>query len=284
MNLNHYTFSIADVNFDVTSGLPINFARATLSPPNDSEPIKVTVLPISDVPEQGNFFAESAGKRFYSTSGGIAVELVDYTKKNTIIRAVSSPASVIVGIDDNYLLSSGMINGQMLLSSLDLPYLLLGHRRIVLHAASIEVAGKAIIFSAPSGTGKSTQAHLWETFRGANQKNGDKVALGIRDGICRAYAFPFAGTSGICLDYDLPLCAIVFLRQAKENSIVKLHGITALREFMNNAFGHESIPSYLSQMIDCASGILSLTPTYMLSCTPDENAVLTLENTLKESQ
>ena len=282
--MNHYTFSIASVPFEVDSDLPINFSRSTLSAPIDSPaPMTVTVNPISEVPAQGEFFTESAGKRFYRTGNDIAVELIDYNKKTVIMRTVTSNNSTLVGVDHNYLLPSGMINGEMFLAALDLPYILLGYNRIVLHAASIEVGGKIVAFSAPSGTGKSTQARLWEKYRGVHQLNGDKVAVGIKDGISHAFGFPFAGTSGICHDYDLPLRAIVFLRQSPENSITRLRGASALKEFMNNAFGHESIPSYLSQMIICASEILAVTPVYLLSCTPDERAVETLENVLKES-
>ena len=283
--MNHYTFSIALVPFEVDSDLPINFSRSTLSAPIDSHtPMTVTVTPITEVPSQGKFFTESAGKRFYRTDNGIAVELIDYNKKTVIMRSVTSNNTTIVGVDYSYLLPSGMINGEMFLAALDLPYILLNHKRIVLHAASIEVDGKIIAFSAPSGTGKSTQARLWEKFRGVRQLNGDKVAVGIKDGVSHAFGFPFAGTSGICHDYDLPLRAIVFLRQSPENSITRLRGASALKEFMNNAFGHESIPSYLSQMIICASEILAVTPVYLLSCTLDERAVETLENVLKESK
>lgn len=244
----------------------------------------VTVAQITEVPAQGEFFTESAGKRFYRTENGIAVEIIDYNQKTAIIRTVASNGSALVGVNHNYLLPSGMIDGKMFLAALDLPYILLNYKRIVLHAASIEVGGKIISFSAPSGTGKSTQARLWEKYRGVHQLNGDKVAVGLSNGIPHAFGFPFAGTSGICHDYDLPLRAIVFLRQSPENSITRLRGASALKEFMNNAFGHESIPSYLSQMIICASEILATTPVYLLSCTPDERAVETLENALKESK
>lgn len=283
--MNHYNFSIASAPFEVDSDLPINFSRSTLSAPiASSAPMTVTATQITEVPAQGKFFAEGAGKRFYRIGNGIAVELIDYNKKTVIMRTVTSNNSTLVGVDHNYLLPSGMINGEMFLAALDLPYILLNYKRIVLHAASIEVGGKVIAFSAPSGTGKSTQARLWEKFRGVHQLNGDKVAVGLSNGIAHAFGFPFAGTSGICHDYDLPLRAIVFLRQSPENSITCLRGASALKEFMNNAFGHESIPSYLSQMIICASEILASTPVYLLSCTPDERAVETLENALKESK
>ena len=43
---------------------------------------------------------------------------------------------------------------------------------LILHCAYLEYQGKAMLFSAPSGTGKTTQAGLWEQYRGSRTVNG----------------------------------------------------------------------------------------------------------------
>ena len=48
---------------------------------------------------------------------------------------------------------------------------------LILHCAYTEYQGKAMLFSAPSGTGKTTQAGLWEQYRGSRTVNGDKALL-----------------------------------------------------------------------------------------------------------
>ena len=48
---------------------------------------------------------------------------------------------------------------------------------LILHCAYLEYQGKAMLFSAPSGTGKTTQAGLWEQYRGSRTVNGDKALL-----------------------------------------------------------------------------------------------------------
>ena len=52
---------------------------------------------------------------------------------------------------------------------------------LILHCAYLEYQGKAMLFSAPSGTGKTTQAGLWEQYRGSHTVNGDKALLGLRN-------------------------------------------------------------------------------------------------------
>ncbi len=89
----------------------------------------------------------------------------------------------------------------------------------ILHASYIAVDGGAILFAAPSGTGKSTQAGLWQEFAGAQIVNGDRVLLGKRDGRWFAHGYPNCGTSDICVNRSLPLRAIVLLAQGGENRV-----------------------------------------------------------------
>lgn len=100
--------------------------------------------------------------------------------------------------------------------------LLLQHNRLMLHASFIKYEGKGILFSAPSGMGKSTQAELWRSIRGAEVINGDRAALGCEGGEWTAWGIPYAGTSGIYRNEKALLSAIVVLGQAKENRIRRL--------------------------------------------------------------
>lgn len=167
-------------------------------------------------------------------------------------------------------------------SAIDFPYQLLQRNILTLHSSLIEVNKTAVAFLAPSGTGKSTQARLWSEHRGARQLNGDKTALFCKDTVPYAAGLPFCGTSGICENYDLPLGALVFLSQAKENTIRRLTGVEALKVLLDNCFGYGTVPGCMAKMIDIATGILDKVPIYALACTPDERAVETLEQAMKK--
>ncbi len=193
----------------------------------------------------------------------------------TVTRKIGEPAATIHSLTAE---KPYTIRTQVLWSAIDLPYTLSFFDTLILHAAVIRHRDEAILFVAPSGTGKSTQAALWEKHRGATVVNGDKGAISVRNGVIHAHGLPFCGTSGICELYELPVRAIVSLAQSPENHAVRLHGAAALQAVVQNSFGCK--PLCFPKIIDLASAILENVPVYRLSCTPDEAAVTVLETAL----
>ena len=177
-----------------------------------------------------------------------------------------------------------VVRSWVLWSAIDLPYLLLMRNLITVHSASVETDGGVILFIAPSGTGKSTQARLWDYYRGAKQLNGDKNIIGMKENCAYVYGTPFSGTSEICADFALPLKAIVLLSQAPVNTVKRLHGIQAIMAIMNNCFGHASVPGCTDRMLGILGEVLKTVGVYALACTPDEKAVIALENELNKER
>ena len=101
---------------------------------------------------------------------------------------------------------------------------------LILHCAYINHQGKGILFSASSGTGKSTQAALWEKYRGSEIVNGDRALLRKKEGTWLACGWPVCGSSDICKRMDISVYAIVMLRQGKDNSVVRLSPAKAFRQ------------------------------------------------------
>ncbi len=173
-----------------------------------------------------------------------------------------------------------MADSRFMWSSLSLAQLLLFQNAFFIHSSFITVNGKAILFSAPCGTGKSTQAALWEKHRNAEVINGDKAGILVENGTY-ACGVPFCGTSGICKNKTFPLGAIVLLSQAKTNNIKRLGGVEALHGVMQNIYLDFIAPGERLKCADLIIELLSDVPVYHLGCTPDEEAVITLEKTLK---
>ena len=120
-------------------------------------------------------------------------------------------------------------------ATISLPQLLLPFRTLVFHASYIGCAGGGILFTAPSGTGKSTQAELWRVHRGARVHNGDKAGVTLRE-TPMAHGVPFSGTSKICENVSLPLRVVVVLSQAPENTVRRLGAAEAAASLCRHLF------------------------------------------------
>lgn len=150
---------------------------------------------------------------------------------------------------------------------------LLPFQGLMLHCALIEHEGRGIAFSAPSQTGKSTQAGLWEKHMGATILNGDRAILRNLGGEIRAYGSPYAGSSNLFIKRDVPLRAIIMLEQAKENTIRPIPEEEGLGLFLSQTALPVSIPTLFELGMETLEAILRGVPMYMLSCLPDEGAV-----------
>lgn len=224
---------------------------------------------------------------------GKAGEFIVSLKDDTVYRAL--PMGTLDGALTKYnpadtshsetFFTSGsfpiMMDGRYMWSSVSLAQLLLPQNSFFLHSSFISVNGKAILFSAPCGTGKSTQAALWEKHRNAEIINGDKAGILVENGVY-ACGVPFCGTSGICKNKILPLGAIVLLSQSNSNSINLLTGTQALFGIMRNIYLDFIAPGEQKAVVDLMIELLNTVPVYSLSCTADENAVSVLENELRK--
>ncbi len=153
--------------------------------------------------------------------------------------------------------------------------------RFVLHCAYMQNKDQAILFSAPSETGKTTQANLWGKYRNTRTVNGDRALLSMEDGKLRANGWPVCGSSEICENESFPVQAIVMLSQGKENQIRRLSG----REAFIQLYSQITINSWNQKFVDAAfnfiENILQTVPIYHLSCTISKEAVDVLANELE---
>lgn len=152
---------------------------------------------------------------------------------------------------------------------------------MILHCAYVEYGGEAILFSAPSETGKTTQANLWEKYRGSRTVNGDRSLLGKKDGRWTAQGWPVCGTSEVCHDEAFPIRAIVMLSQAKENRAVRMTPGQAFplvySQITVNRWNRED---HIHTM-DLIQDLLESVPVYHLGCTISEEAVECLARILE---
>lgn len=93
---------------------------------------------------------------------------------------------------------------------------LLEHNGFMLHSSAVYYGGKAYLFSADSGTGKSTHTALWLKYLGDKAKilNDDKPAVRIIDGKCYACGTPWSGKNDNSTNAIVEIGGIVFLERS----------------------------------------------------------------------
>ena len=175
-------------------------------------------------------------------------------------------------------------NSAFVYKCLCIEHLITASGALIFHTSYIITDKGAILFTAPSGTGKSTQAELWRRHRGARVINGDCSIVRVEDGAATAYGIPFSGTSGICFNESAPLRAIVYLTQAPENRIERIGGMRAFGLLMEGVKVNTWNRSDAEIMTNTLADIVKTAPLFKLDCVPDESAVKILETELDKYQ
>ena len=101
---------------------------------------------------------------------------------------------------------------------------LLDANYLLMHGASVVYNNEAFLFTAVSGTGKTTHAKKWVEFaQGGYILNGDKLFINCSDGTKPiACCSPWAGKENFYTNISAPLKAIVILERAEDNCIEQI--------------------------------------------------------------
>lgn len=150
---------------------------------------------------------------------------------------------------------------------------------LVLHSAYIVTpAGEAILFSGPSGIGKSTQAALWEQLAGARVVNGDRALVDVAKKT--ANGIFYSGTSGICRNVTASIQAIVLLGQNDENRVSTPSPQAAFAGVLSQCAYYEWDVCSAEKMTACVARLVSDVPVLRMDCLPDATAVEALRGKL----
>ena len=100
---------------------------------------------------------------------------------------------------------------------------MLEYNAFLMHGAVVALDGKAYLFTAPSGLGKTTHTRFWlQKYPNAFILNGDKPFLRMIGNQIFACGTPWAGKEGQNQNAMLPLYAVCALFRGKENRIERI--------------------------------------------------------------
>ena len=148
------------------------------------------------------------------------------------------------------------------------------HNCFLMHGACIAYKNKAYLFTAPSGTGKSTHIKLWRKYLGEKVQivNGDKPFISLEQEEPIIYGTPWAGKERWQRNCSEKLCGICFVERGTKNTIRPLSPNEALPLVFKQIF----IPSETlaaTATLELIDSLLKNTPLYLLTCDISEDAV-----------
>lgn len=158
--------------------------------------------------------------------------------------------------------------------------LLMHEHRMMLHSACVDTPFGGLLFSGPSGIGKSTQADLWCRYADGRLLNGDRTILYLADDGWRGYGSPYAGSSKCYLNESCNIRAIIFLQQASECGLKRMDSAEGFRRIYACLTINSWDADYVSAACDFVMALSADVPVYELACTPDYTAVKMLQDEL----
>lgn len=114
---------------------------------------------------------------------------------------------------------------------------IINYNAFLMHGAVIVLNNAAFMFSAPSGTGKTTHIKLWlEKAKGVSVLNGDKPLIRIKDDEVLACGTPWGGKERLGTNAMAPLESVIFMERSKENSIHKITFVQAFPKLIQQTY------------------------------------------------
>ena len=149
----------------------------------------------------------------------------------------------------------------------------------LMHGAVVAVGDKAWLFTAPSGTGKTTHINLWlNNITGSYVVNGDKPLIHVDDE-CTVYGTPWAGKERMNRNIGVKLCGIVVLNRGTENHIEKVPMTQILPVLIQQSYRPNNKVE-LEKTLSLLSRLGKKVPMYQLYCNMNPDAAFTAYNVL----
>lgn len=144
---------------------------------------------------------------------------------------------------------------------------------MLLHSSGVMMDGKAYLFTAPCGTGKSTHTQLWLRLFGDRAKilNDDKPALRLENGVWYAYGTPWSGKTDQNINAKVPLAGICVLGRGAENKIIPYGGAKAVHDILEQT-ARSADAGFMAKLLELLDKLVTTVPVWKLECNMDLQA------------
>lgn len=141
---------------------------------------------------------------------------------------------------------------------------------LVFHGSVIAVDGEGYLFTAKSGTGKSTHTRLWREMLGdrAVMVNDDKPFLRVKSDGVSVCGSPWNGKHGLGNNIEVPLKAICILERGEQNEIHEISAKEAVVMLLQQS-NRPKQPQLMLKYMELLESVASKTAFYRLKCNMD---------------
>ncbi len=161
---------------------------------------------------------------------------------------------------------------------------MIARRAVILHCSVVKVGKQVMLFSGPSGIGKSTHADLWVKYRGATVINGDRTLICKKGDQWMSLGWPICGSSEICRREDYPISRIVFLGQAERNQGRRLSYVEGIKRVISQTTANNWNAEFVQKVWQIVEVMAADIPIYEYACNMEEEAVEGLERLVGETK
>lgn len=143
---------------------------------------------------------------------------------------------------------------------------------IVFHGSAVAYDGKAYIFTARSGTGKTTHSSLWlDNIKGSYIVDGDKPIIRMIDGKPYVCGTPWNGKEKYGTNDIIPLEAICMISRGKENIISEVSFKESITTIIEQTYRSDNM-RVLSDTLRIINSVGKAIRFYKLSCNMEPEA------------
>lgn len=152
---------------------------------------------------------------------------------------------------------------------------LLAHDTLLFHGSVVALDGEGYLFTAKSGTGKSTHTALWQEVFGERAVivNDDKPLLRIQKDGVTAYGTPWDGKHRRSANIAVPLRGIAVLNRGLTNHIAPLSRREAYPRILQQTYRSRN-PEKLPDTLRLVDQLLEKVPVYRLDCNMSPEAAV----------
>ena len=282
-----YTYKVAGYRFEVEGDMPSVSNLEPFRTESPEEPLLFTLRLVNTLPL-------APATPFFTTEDGPGFPVISisrYDKGGWRFRVQSLPGKPVAGemsasedFREAQLLMTGVDDAFALNNSLMLLFAFASarHGLLEMHASVVMNGGKGYLFLGKSGTGKSTHSRLWiQNIPGTQLLNDDNPILRLMpDGSARVYGSPWSGKTPCYKAQDVPVGAVVRIRQAPFNKIERLSGVQAYASLMASASGFRPFKELSDGWHNTLEGLTRVVPCYVLDCLPNPEAAQLCHNTV----